>query len=165
MINDREAALDTIHRLAIEHELKTATAESLTSGLISGALAERSGSSAYHQGGIVAYNIDTKVGLLAVDREMAASCNCVSADVAMHMALGAQAAFEADLIIAVTGYAEPWPEAGADRPFALYTILCGGASASGEIDLGGLDRNAAREKVVTDTLCGLATVLVAAFEG
>ncbi len=166
MSTDRHEALATIHRLAIEHGLGVATAESLTAGMIASALANTSGSSAYLRGGIAAYTIDAKVALLAVDREMAASCNCVSSTVAVQMAFGAQQAFNgADLVIAVTGYAEPWPEGGVTKAYAEYAILCRGALSTGQVDLDGLTRGAARQTMTTHTLCKLACWLEAAYAG
>ncbi len=164
-IPDRPTALDIIHRLATQFELRTATAESLTSGMISAALATRSGSSAYHQGGIVAYNIDAKVNLLDVPRDMAERCNCVSDSVALCMAIGARQAFgDAELVIAVTGYAESWPDGDIKEPFAHYTIFCGEACSSGMIRLDGMGRESVREAVVTETLRELAAMLIAAYE-
>lgn len=166
MSTDRYEALTTIHRLAIEHGLGVATAESLTAGMVASALADTSGSSAYLRGGIVAYTIDAKVALLGVDREMAASCNCVSSTVAVQMALGAQQVFNgAELVVAVTGYAEPWPEGGVDKAYAEYAILCRGSLSTGQINLDGLDRWAARYAVATHTLCELASLMEAAYAG
>jgi len=166
MIPNRQAALATIHQLALEHGLGVATAESLTAGMIASALADTSGSSAYLRGGIVAYTIDAKVALLGVDRERAKSCNCVSSNVAVQMALGAQQTFNgAELVIAVTGYAEPWPEGGVDKAYAEYAILCRGSLSTGQIDLDGLGRWAARYAVATRTLCELAGLMEAAYAG
>jgi nicotinamide-nucleotide amidase len=161
--NLNDLALGIIHRLAIEHGLKLATAESLTAGLIASTIAETAGCSAYHQGGIVAYNIDAKVGLLGVDRDLAEACNCVSETVAMQMALGAKQRFDADLVVAVTGYAQAWPEGGIDEPFAHFTVLCGTASSQGVIQLAELGRHEARFQVVNRTLCELAAMMEAAY--
>ena len=124
-ITSRAAALDIIHRIAIKHGLTTVTAESLTCGLVAAALVMKSGCSAYHQGGIAAYNIDMKVDILGVDRALAEECNCVSNAVAQQMADGASRISGADCVIATTGYAEPWPEGGIDKPYAHYVVLCG----------------------------------------
>jgi len=162
---DRRAALEIIHRVALDQGLRLATAESLTAGLIAATIADQPGCSAYHLGGIVAYNIDAKVNLLGVNREIAEECNCVSEHVALQMALGAHLAFnQPDLVIAVTGYAEPWPQGGIRDPFAHYALICGTASAKGVIELRGLGRQEARERVVTRTLCELAMLVEATYE-
>jgi len=156
---DRRGALDTIHRIAIARGFRVATAESLTAGMIVAALADTPGSSKYLQGGIVAYNIDQKVELLGVNREQAAACNCVSDEIALQMCLGAQNRMNAECVIAVTGYAEPWPEAGVTRAHAYFNVVVGPFSVGGRIELDLLDRNEARDMVTTRTLCTLAEML------
>jgi len=116
-------ALQTIHRLAILHNLRIATAESLTAGMVSSALATLSGASAYFVGGVAAYDIDAKVNLLGVDRETARDCNCVSCETVEQMAIGAQALFQADYAIATTGYAEAAPDQGVDSPLAYCALV------------------------------------------
>ena len=153
MNDDRRDALTSIHEIALKHGLKTATAESLTCGLISAALADTSGCSAYHQGGIAAYNLDAKVNLLGVDRELAASCNCVSSAIASQMAMGAQRVFGADVVIAVTGYAEPWLAGGVATPYAHIAVLVGKVALETSQQFDGLTRTEAREALVTHCLC------------
>jgi PncC family amidohydrolase len=102
--------------------LTTFTAESLTGGLVSNAITAVSGSSEYHYGGVCAYNLDMKVNLLKVDRQLAAGCNCVSKDVAEQMAVGALELSGATIGIATTGYVSAWPEGGVEAPFAWYSI-------------------------------------------
>lgn len=151
-------ALRQIHKALTAKGWGVATGESLTAGLISGALASQSGSSAYLRGGVAAYTLDAKVNLLGVDRELAASCNCVSNEVAIQMVLGVQKAFGVECAIAVTGYAEPFQSV---RPHAFYAILCKGAMATGIVNGGLMGRNAMRKKVVEVTLCELAAMLKA----
>lgn len=103
---------------------RLAVAESLTAGHIQAAIASVSGSSAYFAGGITAYSLDAKVKLLGVDRELAAECDCVSEEVARQMALGALAAFDADIAVATTGYAEP--TATVNQPYAWWAIAING---------------------------------------
>ena len=83
-----------------------ATAESLTAGNVGARIASVSGASAYYLGGVVAYNINQKVGQLGVTREHAETCNCVSPQVAREMAAGCRQAWGTDIAIATTGYAE-----------------------------------------------------------
>jgi nicotinamide-nucleotide amidase len=161
---NRHHALSVIHAIALQHGLKTATAESLTAGKVTAALASLSGSSGYHQGGIAAYNIEAKVNLLGVDREIASACNCVSDAVVMQMARGAQAAFGADCVIATTGYAEPWREGGIPEAFACFAIICGDTAMQGFMSLDGMSRELAREAVTTRTLALLAGVLEGQYE-
>ena len=162
---DRYQALDIIHRCLLASGHKLVTAESLTCGMIASQLAATSGCSAYLRGGFVVYDIDMKVELLGVDRELAASCNCVSPAVAMQMALGAKKRTGAECAISTTGYAEAWHEKDIHAPYAYYTVLAGGASSQGRVDGAGLDRWEMREAVTTRVLCELAMMLEALDEG
>lgn len=148
--------LRTIHKHLLLKQWTIGTAESLTAGMIASTLASQAGASAYLRGGIVAYTLDAKVGLLGVDREVAAACNCVSAEVAMQMALGLQKRLDVDCAIAVTGYATATSDHG---PHAYYTVICGTTMSSGRILGGLLSRNRMRKQVVTSTLTTLAMLL------
>jgi len=87
--------------------LTIATAESLTAGLVSAAIADVPGCSAVLRGGVVAYATDVKnsvLGLDAADLE-----HVVSERVASQMARQACEVLNADLGIATTGVAGPDP--------------------------------------------------------
>ena len=101
--------------------IRICVAESLTSGLLQSRIASVSGASDYFVGGITAYNIDQKVGLLGVDRAHATEVNCVSERVAIEMANGAIKMFGADIAVATTGYAEPNDQV--EIPFACFAIV------------------------------------------
>jgi nicotinamide-nucleotide amidase len=86
---------------------RIATAESCTGGLLAARLTERSGSSAYLAGGVVAYANEAKVELLDVDRALLEEHGAVSEPVAEAMAAGALRRFGANTAVAVTGIAGP----------------------------------------------------------
>ena len=65
-----------------------AVAESLTGGLLAGALTDIPGASAVFRGGVVAYATELKAVLLGVDRALLAAPGAVSAEVAGAMAEG-----------------------------------------------------------------------------
>lgn len=100
-----------------------AVAESLTSGMLQSLFADVSGISSCFAGGITAYNLDAKVNLLGVDRDHAASVDCVSEKVAIQMAQGVIKAFGADIAIGTTGYAEPYPAENIVEPFAYIAVV------------------------------------------
>lgn len=150
---------DDLHELLIRQKLTVATAESLTGGMIASTLAARSGASAYFRGSIVAYNLAAKVELLGVDAAIAEACDCVSAEVADQMALGAERRFKTDCTIAVTGYAERAAELGV--PFAHYTVLCKGKRTSGIVYGVGLVRNQMRRLVTITTINKLTELVIA----
>jgi hypothetical protein len=65
-----------------------AVAESLTCGHLQARIGSESGASAFFAGGVTAYTLEQKVGLLAVDRAVAEAVDCVSDEVARQMAFG-----------------------------------------------------------------------------
>ncbi len=89
---------------------RVAVAESCTGGLLSAALTDIPGSSAYFLGGIVAYHNDVKRQALGVTDVALGQHGAVSAEVARAMAEGVRRRLAADVGIAVTGVAGPGAE-------------------------------------------------------
>ncbi len=87
--------------------LTLALAESCTGGLIGHRITSVAGSSDYFLGGVVSYSNEAKEDLLGVDSEVLKSVGAVSPETARDMALGARAAFGADVGLSVTGIAGP----------------------------------------------------------
>lgn len=105
---------DAIGQAALELSLKLArrgmtcaTAESCTGGLVSAALTELPGSSAWFMGGVVAYANSVKQGLLGVAGEVLAAHGAVSEQVVLAMAANAAARLGADCALSVSGVAGP----------------------------------------------------------
>lgn len=88
-------------------ELKLATAESCTGGLIADRITDVPGSSDYFLGGVVAYAYEAKVALLAVSWDTLRTYGAVSRETVLEMARGARKALGAGLAIAVSGIAGP----------------------------------------------------------
>jgi nicotinamide-nucleotide amidase len=91
--------------------LTIATGESITAGLVAGALADGPGCSAVLRGGVVAYQPDVKASMLGVTAAELAQ-GIVSEAVAVAMARGAARALGADIGIGTTGVAGPEPHDG-----------------------------------------------------
>lgn len=87
--------------------LKLATAESCTGGLIAGAITEVSGSSAVFERGYNTYSDLSKTNLLGVSKEDLILHGAVSEEVAIQMAEGALKGAPVQLSVAVTGIAGP----------------------------------------------------------
>lgn len=104
------ATIEQIKDILISRKETIAVAESVTSGLMQGALSGAEFASDFFEGGITTYNIDQKVKHLMVNRQQAADCNCVSPDIAKQMALGVIALFESTWGLSVTGYSTPVEE-------------------------------------------------------
>jgi PncC family amidohydrolase len=84
-----------------------AVAESCTGGLLAKRLTDRSGSSAWFLGGVVAYADAVKIDQLGVPADLLAREGAVSSAVAEGMASGVARALGADVGIGITGIAGP----------------------------------------------------------
>ena len=82
-------------------------AESCTGGLILSVLTDIAGSSAYVVGGVVTYSNEAKMRHLGVRESTLIAYGAVSRETAGEMAVGAQALFDADYALSVTGIAGP----------------------------------------------------------
>lgn len=141
LLADAEALLAEFRRA----ELRLATAESCTGGLIAAALTAIPGSSDVVERGFVTYSNEAKSDLLGVDPALIARVGAVSAEVAEAMARGALARSRADVALAVTGIAGPGGGT-ATKPVGLV-FLAGirtGGEPRVERHLFGGDRTAVR---------------------
>ena len=107
-----------------------ATAESLTAGLVCGALTEVPGASAVVRGGLIVYATDLKASLAGVDPDLLADHGAVHPEVATQLARGARARCGADWGIGVTGVAGPDPQDGVG-PGTVYVAVAGTIGDSG----------------------------------
>lgn len=87
--------------------LKLATAESCTGGLIAGCLTAISGASDVFTHGFITYANEAKIDLLGVSEDQLGEHGAVSEAVSRSMAEGALVAAEADVAVSVTGIAGP----------------------------------------------------------
>jgi len=87
--------------------LTIAVAESCTGGLVGHRLTNVAGSSAWVQGGIMAYANAVKQGMLGVRPETLEAHGAVGTETAGEMAVGVRTALGADVGLAVTGIAGP----------------------------------------------------------
>lgn len=132
-VRTREAAADVL-RLAREAGVTIGVAESLTGGLLVGALIGPGGASAVIRGGIVAYDTALKASLLGVDAELLAEHGPVHPEVARQMARGVRTATSTVsptvLGVATTGVAGPDrdPQTGA----AVGTVYLGVSGPDGD---------------------------------
>src|SRR5688572_1022813 len=87
--------------------LTLATAESLTGGGLGALVTTVPGASAVYAGGVIAYSVPAKVGLLGVPEALVAEHGVVSPPCAVAMAAGARTALGADVGVSTTGVAGP----------------------------------------------------------
>ncbi|WP_041783031.1 competence/damage-inducible protein A [Mycolicibacterium chubuense] len=142
LVDDQVAALLAGRRIA--------TAESCTAGLLAARLTERSGSSAYVAGGVVAYANAAKTELLGVDAALIEQHGAVSEPVAESMAASALRRFGADTAVAITGVAGPsgGSEAKPVGTVCFAVALADGASVTRTTQLPG-NRSDVRERSTT----------------
>jgi nicotinamide-nucleotide amidase len=149
-------------RLAVELLTRSgrtvAVAESLTGGLVSGALTSVPGASVVLRGGVVAYATDLKEALLGVSADLLARQGPVDPDVAAGMAAGVRRVLGATYGVATTGVAGPGPADGKPAGTAFIAV-CGPARDAGQgLQLRG-DRQRVREETVRQALSLLVSVL------
>jgi nicotinamide-nucleotide amidase len=126
--------IQSIGNILIQRQQTIAVAESVTSGHMQVALSAASDAAKFYQGGITAYNIGQKSRHLRVNPILAATCNCVSEQVAHEMAQEICRLFTADWGLSVTGYASKVPESN-NELFAYFAIsYAGKVTQSGKLE-------------------------------
>ena len=99
--------------LLVARRLTVATAESLTGGLLCGALTDVAGASAVVRGAVVAYATDLKESVLGVGADvLARPGGAVQGEVAAQMAIGVCRVLGSGVGVATTGVAGPEPQDG-----------------------------------------------------
>jgi len=93
--------------LASDRSLTVTTAESCTGGLLSALLTDISGLGHVIERGIVAYSEQSKCDLLNIDKARVDEWGAVSKEIAVEMAKGALERSQADIALAITGFAGP----------------------------------------------------------
>jgi nicotinamide-nucleotide amidase len=131
---------------ARNRDLRIATAESCTGGLIAACLTEIPGSSDVFERGFVVYSNAAKTEMLGVPTALIDRHGAVSPQVAVAMAEGALKHSRAQLAVAVTGIAGPGG-GSPGKPVGLVHLAlarAGGATMNRELRLGEIGREAVR---------------------
>src|SRR3954447_18202042 len=138
---------------------RLATAESCSGGLVGHLLTEISGSSAYYQGGIIAYDNAVKHNILGVATETLATVGAVSGQCALEMAAGTRRLLQTEVGLSTTGIAGPGGGT-ADKPVGLVFIaLETPLSATYERYIFDGDRTSNKQETARRALELLATAL------
>lgn len=90
-----------------KHQLKLATAESCTGGLIGHQITSIPGASSSYLGGIIAYSNEIKEQKLGVQAKTLAQHGAVSEETVIEMAKGVIQQFQSDIGISISGIAGP----------------------------------------------------------
>ena len=154
-----ESAAELIARCR-DGGLKIVTAESCTGGMIATTLTEIAGSSDVFERGLVTYSNESKEELLGVPMDLIDHHGAVSEEVARAMAVGALAAADAQLSVAVTGIAGPgggMPE----KPVGLVHLAAarGNKLLHERCDFGDVGRNEIRRLSVAQAFVLLESLV------
>lgn len=117
---------DTLQEKVVEklraRNIKLATAESCTGGLISERITSVSGASEVFDCGVCSYSNEIKHKVLGVSEETLSVLGAVSSETAMQMAEGVRRLADADLAVSTTGIAGP-TGGTPEKPVGL--VFCG----------------------------------------
>ncbi len=125
MENRFESIEARLVKALLEKNMKIATAESCTGGMIASKITSVAGSSGCFDCGVVTYSNDQKHKLLGVSEETMSKFGAVSEETALEMCKGARELADADFGISVTGIAGPGGGTS-DKPVGTVWIgICG----------------------------------------
>jgi nicotinamide-nucleotide amidase len=110
--NETEEATRRLLEKASERDLRLATAESCTGGMLASLLTDVQGVAHAFERGFVTYSNEAKNEMLGVPMDLIEDKGAVSKEVAIAMAEGALACSRANIALAVTGFADEGDEPG-----------------------------------------------------
>ncbi|MGQ0558596.1 MAG: CinA family protein [Sphingosinicella sp.] len=105
-----EEATRRLLEKACDRDLTIATAESCTGGMLASLLTDVQGVAHAFDRGFVTYSDGSKSDLLGVAAELIETKGAVSREVAVAMAEGALARSDANIALAITGFADAGPQ-------------------------------------------------------
>jgi nicotinamide-nucleotide amidase len=149
--------------LACDADLRLASAESCTGGLLASLLTDIPGQSHAFERGFVTYTNEAKQEMLGVPAEVLDNDGAVSERAACAMAEGAVANSRADLAVSITGFAEGGP----GQPAGLVHFACarkGRPTRHREMRFGDIGRAQVRIRALETALQMLRDQLSAASE-
>lgn len=145
--------------LAREKGVTITAAESCTGGMVSAALTDIAGSSAMFERGFITYSNAAKVDMLGVTQTTLDAHGAVSEQTAREMAIGAQAAANADIAISITGIAGPGGSEHKPEGRVCFAIATRADVSSVQHDFGPLGRAGNRARSVEVALQLVLTAL------
>ena len=110
--NDIEDLIERVLKAAHERGVTLATAESCTGGMLASLLTDVQGVAHAFDRGFVTYSEASKTDMLGVPADLIAAKGAVSKEVAVAMAEGALERSDANIALAVTGFADKGEEPG-----------------------------------------------------
>ena len=110
--DETEEATRRLLQKASERDLRLATAESCTGGMLASLLTDVQGVAHAFERGFVTYTNEAKNEMLGVPMDLIKDKGAVSRDVAIAMAEGAMERSRANIALAITGFADKGDEPG-----------------------------------------------------
>jgi nicotinamide-nucleotide amidase len=110
--DETEEATRRLLQKASERELRLATAESCTGGMLASLLTDVQGVAHAFERGFVTYSNEAKTEMLGIAMELIEEKGAVSREVAIAMAEGALARSRAHIALSITGFADKGDEPG-----------------------------------------------------
>ncbi|MDB5428754.1 MAG: cinA [Phenylobacterium sp.] len=156
-----DALAQRVLREACDRNLRLATAESCTGGLLASLLTDIPGMSHAFERGFVVYTNEAKAEMLGVSKAILDNDGAVSEPSARAMAEGAIAHSNADLAASITGFTEGGP----GQPAGLVHLGCarrGQPTRHRKLELGDVGRAKVRIGALEAALAMLAEQLAAA---
>ena len=142
--------------LLVARRLTVATAESLTGGLLCGALTDVAGASAVVRGAVVAYATDLKESVLGVGADvLARPGGAVQGEVAAQMAIGVCRVLGSGVGVATTGVAGPEPQDG--QPVGTVFVAVG---VEGLVEVRRLELDGTRAEIRDATVLAALSLVV-----
>ena len=131
-----------------EKNLKIATAESCTGGMVSSYLTSVSGVSDVFELGVTSYSCRIKNEVLSVDKDTLQKFGAISESTAKQMAENVRKLSDADIGVSVTGAAGPKGSEGHNAGYVLVALSDADATIVKQLDIEPLNRNFVREQTV-----------------
>lgn len=144
--------LESLLSICRAKNLKIATAESCTGGLVGAWLTEVPGSSDVFDRGFITYSNDAKEDMLGVNAETLQAHGAVSEEVAGEMAQGALDRSIATLAVSVTGIAGPGGSEHKPEGRVCFGLATPNGFTTGTVEFGALGRDKVRHAATTHAL-------------
>jgi nicotinamide-nucleotide amidase len=157
-----DAQAERLMRRMCDTELRVATAESCTGGMMAALLTDIEGAGHGFERGFVTYSNEAKTDLLGIPADVLARNDAVSEVVARAMAEGALERSKADIALGVTGFAGPGAPGQEEGLVHFALARRGRPTAHREEHFGALGRGTIRVKSLTAMLEMLEESLEAA---
>jgi len=159
--DDLDERAERLMRRLCDRGWTVATAESCTGGLLAALLTDIEGASHGFERGFVVYTKQAKRDLLGIDERLLDENDAVSEPVARAMAEGAVARSDADIALAVTGFAGPAGD-GCEEGLVHMALARGGGPTLHRVGHFG---KAGRGPVRIKALCAMLDMLEESLEG